>query len=92
MSKPFDATPKGLVEIRPTDWPAFLGSTASAVEVVDADVSTVTAGADKVLMGTDEPFVIAEQQPVKLIESCNFSPSDRQAILGGTAARLFRIS
>jgi aminocarboxymuconate-semialdehyde decarboxylase len=50
------------------------------------------AGADKVLMGTDEPFVIAEQQPVKLIESCNFSASDREAILGGTAARLFRIS
>jgi len=45
-----------------------------------------------VLMGTDEPFAIAEQQPVKLIESCNFSTSDRQAILGGTAAKLFRIS
>jgi aminocarboxymuconate-semialdehyde decarboxylase len=45
-----------------------------------------------VLMGTDEPFAIAEQQPVKLIESCNFSVSDRQAILGGTAAKLFRIS
>jgi len=50
MSKPFDATPKGLVEIRPTDWPAFLGVAARAVEVVDADVSTVTAAADKVLI------------------------------------------
>ena len=50
MSKPFDATPKGLVEIRPTDWPAFLGVAARAVEVVDADVSTVTAAADKVLL------------------------------------------
>jgi predicted transposase YdaD len=50
MSKRFDATPKWLVEIRPTDWPAFLGVAARAVEVVDADVSTVTAVADKVLL------------------------------------------
>src|SRR4051812_1999899 len=50
MSKRFDATPKGLIEIRPTDWPAFLGVAARAVEVVDADVSTVTAATDKVLL------------------------------------------
>src|SRR5205823_1836536 len=50
VSKPFDATPKGLIEIRPADWPAFLGVTARAVEVADADVSTVTAAADKVLI------------------------------------------
>jgi aminocarboxymuconate-semialdehyde decarboxylase len=50
------------------------------------------AGADRVLMGTDEPFAIAEQQPVKLIDSCNFSAAERQAILGGTAAKLFGIS
>ncbi|HEY1980700.1 MAG TPA: amidohydrolase family protein, partial [Xanthobacteraceae bacterium] len=50
------------------------------------------AGSDHVLMGTDEPFAIAEQQPVKLIDSCNFSPAERQAILGGTAANLFGIS
>jgi hypothetical protein len=42
-------------------------------------------------MGTDEPFAIAEQQPVKLIDSCNFSDAERQAILGGTAAKLFGI-
>jgi predicted transposase YdaD len=50
MSKPFDATPKGLVEMRPADWPALLGVPARTVEVVDADVSTVTAAADKVLL------------------------------------------
>jgi hypothetical protein len=31
MSKPFDATPKGLVEMRPADWPAFLGVPARTV-------------------------------------------------------------
>lgn len=50
MSKPFDATFKAMIEIRPRDWPAFVGVTARAVEVVDADVSTVTAAADKVLL------------------------------------------
>jgi aminocarboxymuconate-semialdehyde decarboxylase len=50
------------------------------------------AGADRMLMGTDEPFAIAERQPVELVESCGFSAADRQAILGGTAAKLFRIS
>jgi predicted transposase YdaD len=49
MSKKYDATPKGLVEMGPADWAAFLGLPADAVEVVDADVSTVTAAADKVL-------------------------------------------
>jgi aminocarboxymuconate-semialdehyde decarboxylase len=47
------------------------------------------AGVGHVLMGTDAPFAIAEQDPVKLIDSCNFAPADRQAILSGTAARLF---
>lgn len=50
------------------------------------------AGADRVLMGTDEPFAIAEQEPVKLINSCGFSPTRRNAILGDTAANLFGIS
>src|SRR5947199_4785337 len=50
MSKPFDATPKGLLEIGPADWPAFVGVSARAVEVMDADVSTVTAATDKVLL------------------------------------------
>lgn len=49
MSKPFGASPKGLIEFRPEDWPAFLGVVARRVEVADADVSTVTAAGDKVL-------------------------------------------
>jgi hypothetical protein len=50
MRKPCDATPKGLLEIGPADWPAFLGVAARAVKVVDADLSTVTAATDKVLL------------------------------------------
>jgi predicted transposase YdaD len=50
MSKPYDATPKALLEIGPADWPPFLGVPARTVEIVNADVSTVKAAADKVLL------------------------------------------
>jgi aminocarboxymuconate-semialdehyde decarboxylase len=61
------------------------------------DASTIrficeVAGADRVVMGTDEPFAIAEEQPVKLIDACGFDAADRAAIMGGTATALFGIS
>src|SRR5579864_420685 len=50
MSKPFDATLKHLPEDYPQDWARLVGVPVSApVTVIDADVSTVTAAADKVL-------------------------------------------
>lgn len=48
--KKFDASPKALLQYGPADWPAFVGVSASSVEIVDADVSTVTAATDKVLL------------------------------------------
>jgi predicted transposase YdaD len=50
VSKPFDASPKALLEYGPADWPAFVGVRAKKVEIVNADVSTVTAASDKVLL------------------------------------------
>jgi aminocarboxymuconate-semialdehyde decarboxylase len=49
-------------------------------------------GPERVLMGTDLPFAIAEGEPVKLVDACGFSASERAAILGGTAASLFGMS
>jgi aminocarboxymuconate-semialdehyde decarboxylase len=49
-------------------------------------------GSDRVLMGTDLPFAIAEGEPVKLIDAAGFAGEERAAILGETAARLFRVS
>ncbi len=49
------------------------------------------AGADKVLMGTDAPFTIAEPEPVQFVDAAKFGTADRAAIMGGTAAKLFRI-
>src|SRR6266436_1261889 len=50
MSKPFDAILKHLVEAYPAAWAASVGAPADApVRVIDADISTVSGGADKVI-------------------------------------------
>lgn len=50
MAKPFDAATKHLVEVDPAAWLAYVGLTsAGRLDVIDADLSTVTAEADKVV-------------------------------------------
>lgn len=59
MALPYDAISKGLVEIEPASWPALAGHAAGAVEVVDADISTVTGASDKVLrVGGKPPWLM----------------------------------
>jgi predicted transposase YdaD len=56
VSKPYDATTKDLLEIAPADWLAFLGHPApERVRLIDADLSTVTTAADKVLLVEEDP-------------------------------------
>jgi len=57
MAKPYDAAAKELVELSPAGWLEFLGvrRPPEAVTVVDADVSAVTAAADKVIRVADDP-------------------------------------
>jgi predicted transposase YdaD len=49
MSRPFDATLKAMLEAAPSDWVALAGYAPAAVDVIDADISTVSGAADKVL-------------------------------------------
>jgi predicted transposase YdaD len=49
MSKPYDATLKAMLEASPADWPRLAGFQVGRAEVIDADVSTVTAATDKVV-------------------------------------------
>jgi hypothetical protein len=49
MAKPFDATLKGMLEESPDDWPVLAGFPRAPAEVIDADVSTFSGAADKVL-------------------------------------------
>ncbi len=56
MSKPFDATTRQLIELGPADWLAYLGirvADPSRVTVIDSDLSTVTAEADRVIRVED---------------------------------------
>ena len=49
MSKPYDASLKAMLEASPTDWLKLASFPVMRAEVIDADVSTVTAATDKVL-------------------------------------------
>lgn len=55
MPKPFDATLKAMLEASPDDWPVLAGYPRAETRVIDADVSTFTAAADKVLRVRGSP-------------------------------------
>jgi len=61
MSKPFDATLRKLIELEPVAWLRFLHipvADPARVKVIDSNLSTVTAEADKVLwVGDPEPWI-----------------------------------
>jgi predicted transposase YdaD len=45
----FDATLKALLEESPADWPMLIGQPRSEVELIDADISTLSGATDKVI-------------------------------------------
>lgn len=56
MSLPYDASTKYLVEVRLADWLPLCGrTTAARLEIINADLSTVTAAADRVLRVLEDP-------------------------------------
>ena len=56
MPHPYDASTKYLVETRLADWLPLCGRTTTAeLQVVDADLATVTAAADRVLRVCEDP-------------------------------------
>jgi predicted transposase YdaD len=59
VSKPYDATFKALFRASPGDWPRLAGFQPDKVDIIDSDVSTVTAATDKVLrLGGDHPSLM----------------------------------
>jgi aminocarboxymuconate-semialdehyde decarboxylase len=46
------------------------------------------AGADRVLLGSDYPFDMADARPAESVAAAGLDPDDERAILGGNAARL----
>jgi len=59
LAKPYDSTAKFLVEAYPADWLALAGlAPTGPIEVIDANLSTITAEADKVLrVGGPAPWL-----------------------------------
>ncbi len=62
MARPFDATMRELFEIEPAAWLEFMGIPVpdpSLVQVIDSNVSTVTAETDKVMrIDGPEPWIV----------------------------------
>ncbi|MGE5270447.1 MAG: amidohydrolase family protein [Thiohalocapsa sp.] len=49
------------------------------------------AGADKVVLGSDYPFGIGDPDPCGVVDRTKLTAAEREAILGGNAARIFHI-
>lgn len=53
------------------------------------DFLKAKVGADKIMLGSDWPFPIGDFTPRKVVAAADLSASEREAILGGNAARIF---
>jgi hypothetical protein len=62
MTKPFDATLREMFALDPAAWLEFLNipvADPSQVQVIDSNISTITAEADKVVsLGGAEPLIV----------------------------------
>jgi aminocarboxymuconate-semialdehyde decarboxylase len=49
------------------------------------------AGADKIMLGSDFPFGIGDPDPCAVVDATPLTATERGAILGGNAARIFHV-
>jgi aminocarboxymuconate-semialdehyde decarboxylase len=56
------------------------------------DTLVATVGVDRVMMGSDYPFDMGDDDPVGLVKQSKLSEADREKVLFGNASRLFRIA
>jgi aminocarboxymuconate-semialdehyde decarboxylase len=50
-----------------------------------------TVGEDRVVLGSDHPFWLGDPTPLDVVRDAGLTPAAQDAILGGNAARLFRL-
>ena len=48
-------------------------------------------GAERVMMGSDMPFPIGDEEPAKIVAAAGLKADDVASITGGLAKQLFRI-
>jgi aminocarboxymuconate-semialdehyde decarboxylase len=51
-----------------------------------------TVGHDRVLLGSDHPFWLGDPEPLRVVRDARLAAGEEAAILGGNAARLFRLA
>jgi aminocarboxymuconate-semialdehyde decarboxylase len=49
-------------------------------------------GADRLMMGSDMPFPIGDDEPAKIVAAAGLNPDQVASITGGLAAKLFRLA
>jgi aminocarboxymuconate-semialdehyde decarboxylase len=49
-------------------------------------------GAERLMMGSDVPFPIGDEEPMKIVSAAGLNAGQIVAINGGTAAKVFRIA
>jgi aminocarboxymuconate-semialdehyde decarboxylase len=50
-----------------------------------------TVGHERVVLGSDHPFWMGDPDPCRVVRDARLAPAEEAAILGGNAARLFRM-
>jgi aminocarboxymuconate-semialdehyde decarboxylase len=89
LRRSFETAPAGRAD--PTEGFGRLFFDSVVYDTITLRFVREIAGADRILMGTDEPFAIGEPQPVRFVKACKFDARETEAILGGNAVRLFKI-
>jgi aminocarboxymuconate-semialdehyde decarboxylase len=59
-------------------------------DLIEALVAMV--GTDRLMLGSDFPFDMGDDDPVGLVNKARLSEADREKITFGNASRLFKIS
>jgi aminocarboxymuconate-semialdehyde decarboxylase len=74
---------------RPSDYLADLYFDSVALKPASIRLLVESAGASRVLLGSDYPFPLGDPAPVATVRAAGLSEADTAAVLGGNAARLF---
>ncbi len=83
---------KEIIKRPPSDYIPLLYCDTITHSIDALEYLVASMGADRVMLGTDYPADMADSQPVLKVENLtNISGEDKQKILGGNAARLFKL-
>jgi len=74
---------------RPSDYLADLYFDSVALKPASIRLLVESAGASRVLLGSDYPFPLGDPAPVATVRAAGLGAAETAAVLGGNAARLF---